>query len=138
LGFILIELQTHHNVEGGSNRNFGLVFCAVFLIIALLPLLGDGGVRIWALVIAALFGAVAFLAPGLLTWPNRLWTKFGLLLGAIVAPLVMILVFFIAVTPIALILRLTGGDPLRLKRDPEAESYWIERTDPIGPLKNQF
>lgn len=134
----MLEVKSHHTVKAGSNRGLGIVFAAVFAIIGLYPLLGGGGIRIWALVIAALFLAVAFLAPGLLAVPNRLWTKFGLLLGAIVAPIVMMLVFFAAVTPIGLFMRAMGRDLLRQKRDPDTQTYWIKREEALGPMHNQF
>nr|WP_171209634.1 MULTISPECIES: SxtJ family membrane protein [unclassified Ruegeria] len=122
----------------GTERNFGVVFAVVFLIIALWPLTGDGGVRIWAIVVAAVFLAVAFLAPKVLKWPNWLWFKFGLLLGAIVAPIVMALVFLTTFVTIGVLLRLFGKDLLGQKLDPETDSYWINRTDLPNSMKNQF
>jgi len=134
----VLEVKSHHSVEPGSNRGLGIVFSVVFAIVGLYPLVHGGDIRIWALVIAALFLIVALVAPGLLTVPNRLWTKFGLLLGAIVAPIVMMLVFFVAVTPIGLFMRATGRDLLRQKRDPDAETYWIKREGELSPMRNQF
>ncbi|MBT3401824.1 MAG: hypothetical protein HN420_17765, partial [Rhodospirillaceae bacterium] len=91
--------------------------------------------------VAIAFLAIAFLRPGLLAPLNRLWTRFGLLLHRIVNPIVMGFLFYLTVTPMALIMRALGKDLLRLKRDPEAKSYWIERTPP-GPapdtMSNQF
>jgi hypothetical protein len=104
----------------------------VFALIGLVPLLLGHGLRIWALVVAAVFLAAAYLAPRLLAPLNRLWFKFGLLLHHIVNPIVMALIFFGAVLPTALMVRLFGKDLLRLKRDASAKSYWIER-DPPGP-----
>ena len=125
----------------GSERAFGIVFAAVFALIGLWPLLADGGVRLWALALAFLFLAAAFLAPRALAPLNRLWFRFGNLLHRIVNPLVMGLLFFTTVTPIALLMRLAGKDPLRLRFDRAAKSYWIERTPP-GPapesLRHQF
>ena len=119
-------------VTVGSERSFGIVFACVFALIGLVPLLLGHGFRIWALVIAAAFLAAAYLAPRLLTPLNRLWFKFGLLLHHIVNPIVMALIFFGAVLPTAIMVRLFGKDLLRLKRDASAKSYWIERTPP-GP-----
>ena len=126
------------SVEMGSERNFGVVFAIVFTIIALWPLTGGGGVRIWAIVIAAVSLALAFLAPTALKWPNRLWFKFGLLLGAIVAPIVMALVFLTTFVTIGGLMRLFGKDFLGQKLDPDAQSYWIKRTDLPNSMKNQF
>ncbi len=128
-------------VEGSSDRSFGFVFAAVFTLIGLWPLMGGGQVRIWALGIAAAFAVVVLARPGLLAPLNRLWTRFGLLLHKVVSPLIMGMLFYLTVTPIGLLMRAFGKDPLRLRPDPDAASYWIER-DPPGPppetMKNQF
>ena len=134
----MIEGKSHFKAEGGSERSFGFVFAAVFAIIGLWPLLGGESIRIWALVVAAAFLAAAFLRPQILAVPNRVRTKFGLLLGAIIAPIVMMAVFFLTVTPIALAMRAFGADPLRLKLKPEEKSYWIEREGEMGSIRNQY
>ena len=135
------RLADNEAVKGSSDRSFGVVFTVVFAIIGLWPLLDDAGVRWWSLAIAAGFAAVSTVWPSLLGPLNRLWLKFGLLLNRIVSPLVMGLLFYLVVTPIALLMRILGKDPLRLKRDSKAHSYWIER-DPPGPapdsIKNQY
>ena len=129
-------------VKGSSDRSFGLVFAAVFGIIGLWPFVfGGAGPRWWSLVIALGFAVVSLTRPSLLAPLNRLWLKFGLLLNRIVSPLVMGLLFYLVITPIALMMRLTGKDPLRLKYDAAARSYWIPRQPP-GPspetIKNQY
>ncbi|CAA7622694.1 conserved membrane hypothetical protein [Magnetospirillum sp. LM-5] len=128
-------------VKIGSERSFGLVFAVLFAIIALWPLKDGGDIRLWALGAAAAFLVAALAAPQLLKPLNFLWFKFGMLLHHIVTPLVMGLLFFLTVTPVGLLMRATGKDPMRLKRDPAAASYWIERAPP-GPapetMKNQF
>ncbi|WP_425082402.1 SxtJ family membrane protein [Ruegeria arenilitoris] len=126
------------SVKMGSERNFGVVFAIVFAIIAFWPLTSGGGVRIWAIVVAIVFFALAFFVPKSLKWPNRLWFKFGLLLGAIIAPIVMALVFLTTFLTIGLLLRMSGKDLLGQKLDPEAESYWTKRTDIPTSMKNQF
>jgi len=124
-----------------SDRSFGVVFAVVFALIAFFPLLGGHGPRWWALLIAAAFAALAFIRPALLAPLNRVWMAFGKLLHKFVSPLILGLLFLIAVVPTSLWLRLRGTDPLRLKRDPSAPSYWLPR-DPPGParasFKNQF
>lgn len=130
------------DVQGSSNRSFGLVFCGFFLIVGLLPLIKGGDTpHYWLLGLSGLFLVLAFTVPQALTPLNHIWFKFGLLLHKIVNPLVMGVLFFLTITPMALILRLMGKDPLRRKFDPAASSYWISRT-PAGPapksLKNQF
>ena len=119
-------------IEGSSDRSFGLVFTVVFTIIGLWPFVFGGAVRWWSLAIALGFAAVSLIRPSLLAPLNRLWLKFGLLLNRIVSPLVMGLLFYLVMTPIALIMRMTGKDPLRLKYDAAARSYWIPRQPP-GP-----
>jgi Saxitoxin biosynthesis operon protein SxtJ len=136
--------ESYHRTEevaGSSNRSFGLVFSVVFAIIALLPLFHGGAIRLWSLGVAAAFAVLAFAAPQVLAPLNRLWFKLGLLLHTIVNPIVLGIMFYVVVTPTGLIMRLLGKDLLRLKRDPAAASYWIERTPP-GPkpesLGDQF
>ena len=135
------ENTSHFKVEQGSERGFGLVFATVFLIIFLFPLLRNGTAHYWALAIAAVFAVIAFTAPHLLKPLNTIWFKFGMLLGAIIAPLVMMIIFFLVVTPIGLLMRLSGKDSLRLKRKGDEKSYWIQRTrdkDHTPSMKNQF
>lgn len=128
-------------VRIGGDRAFGLVFAAVFVIVGLLPLAGDGGVRTWALGIALVFAGIAFAMPRLLRPLNRVWFRFGRLLHAVVSPLVLAILFFVTVTPTALIMRWLGKDVLHLRRDAAARSYWVVR-EPRGPspesMKNQF
>jgi len=128
-------------VKTSSERSFGIVFCAVFAIVGLWPLIGTGAPRWWSLGLAAGFLAAALAVPRALAPLNRLWAKLGLLLHRITNPVIMGLVFFLAVTPTALIMRMLGKDPLRRKFDREAGSYWIERKPP-GPepdsMRHQF
>jgi hypothetical protein len=124
--------------EPGSERGFGLLFAFVFLALAIWPLLQGAPLRLWALVAAAALLLVAIAMPAMLRVPNRLWFRFGLLLGSLVGPVVLAVIFFLAVVPIGLAMRALGKDPLRLKRDPEARSYWIERSGPMGSMRNQF
>lgn len=135
------SLHREAGVEGSSNRSFGWVFTAFFLILALLPLLGGGGVRYWALAASGAMAVVTLARPSLLEVPNRLWGRFGLWLGRVVSPVMSAVIFYGVVTPIGLAMRLAGKDFLRLRRDPVATSYWIVR-DPPGPppesMSDQF
>ena len=135
------DLQEHSAPKIGSARGFGAVFAAVFAIIGLLPLWGGGNVRWWSNLVAAAFLAAAIVRPQLLEPLNRLWFRFGLLLGRFIAPVVMTVLFLVTVTPTALLMRALGKDPLRLRIDRDAESYWIRRGGPDEPessMKNQF
>jgi hypothetical protein len=134
-------LSRDEKVIGSSNRSFGLVFAAVFLIIGCWPLIWGQSARWWALAVAVVFGAAALFAPGILEWPNRLWLRFGLLLHRIVSPVALAVIFYLAIMPTGLLLRVFGKDLLRLRREPQAPSYWIDREPPGPPpdsLKNQF
>lgn len=127
------DFAREEEIKTSSERSFGFVFTTVFAIIGLFPLFHHNPVRVWSLGVAAVFLIAALAAPKILAPLNRLWMKFGLLLHAIVNPVVMAFLFFSTVTPIALFLRLRGKDPLRLKLDPAARSYWIDRTPPGPP-----
>ena len=140
-------METHERlirdepVAGGSDREFGIVFAVVFTVVGLFPLLGGGRPAGWAFVVAVAILATAFFKPGWLAPFNRVWLRFGRLLQRIVHPVVMGVIYFAVVTPTGLVMRALGKDLLRLRRDPNVESYWIHR-DPPGPepksMKNQF
>lgn len=134
------ENTAHFKVEKGSARNFGFVFAIVFLLIAAVPYVMSGKTHWWALALGIVFAVIAFVRPALLEPFNTLWFKFGLLLGAIIAPIVMMLVFFLVVTPTGLLLKLFGKDPLRLKRAKNQDTYWVVRqnSDEQATMKNQF
>ena len=134
----MTEISRHVSTEQSSEKSFGVVFSIVFLIVALYPLINSEGLRIWALVVSIIFFLLAFLAPKILVLPNKLWFKFGLLIGSIVAPIVMAFVYFVTVLPTGLIMRLLGKDLLKQKLDKNAKSYWIKRSEPMGSMKNQF
>jgi hypothetical protein len=135
-------IQKHHaEIKGSSDRTFGLMFSTVFSLIAFYPLLVGGGIRWWSMAIAGIFLLLSLLIPSVLAPANQLWMKFGELLHHIVSPLALSIVFYGVVLPTGGIMRLLGKDPLRLRFDPMAESYWIKR-EPPGPtaesLNNQF
>ena len=132
------EIASHVSTEQSSEKSFGVVFSIVFLIVALYPLISSEGLRIWALVVSIIFFLLAFLAPKVLVLPNKLWFKFGLLIGSIVAPIVMAFIYFVTVLPTGLIMRLLGKDLLKQKLDKNAKSYWVKRSEPMGSMKNQF
>ena len=120
-----------------SNKSFGLVFFIVFLIVSIYPLINNGELRIWSLITAIIFLILGLLNSKVLTPLNKIWFKFGLLLGKIVSPLIMGIIFFLVVTPTALIMRIIGKDLLNLRFN-NKKSYWIEKTGPKSKMKNQF
>ena len=132
------ESTSHIPTEKSSPKSFGLVFSFVFLIVSLYPLINSEGIRLWALIVSAVLLLLAFMMPNVLLLPNKLWFKFGMLLGSIIAPIIMAFVYFLTVLPTGFIMRLLGKDLLKQKLDKNAKSYWIERRDPMGSMKNQF
>ena len=120
-----------------SNKNFGIVFFIFFLIISLWPLQNNEEIRIWFLLISIIFLILGLLNSKILTPLNKLWFKFGIFLGKIISPLIMGIIFFLVVTPIGFIMRLTGKDLLNLKYQ-DSKSYWIEKTGPKSKMKNQY
>jgi hypothetical protein len=126
------DYKREHAIKGSSDRGFGQVFAGFFAILGFWPLLHGEAPNWWLVGIGAAFLIVAYTHPSLLAVPNRWWMKFGLLLAKIVNPLVMGLVFYLTVTPTGWIMRALGKDPLRLRIDRQATSYWIERKPP-GP-----
>jgi Saxitoxin biosynthesis operon protein SxtJ len=129
-------------VKGSSDHSFGLVIAAFFALVAVLPALHrpPSPIRWWAAALAAAFLALALVRPDALSPLNRLWQKLGLLLSRIVSPIVLALLFYLIVTPVGLLMRTFGEDPLRLRRR-ESASYWIVRQPP-GPapesMRDQF
>ena len=135
------DLKREHVVEGSSDRSLGFVFAAVFAVIACWPLFFGGALHWWAVAVAAVFALLAMLKPALLAGLNRQWLKLGILLGKVVSPIALGVLFYGVITPIGFALRLAGKDPLRLKFDRGADTYWIRREPPGPPpdsMTNQF
>ena len=121
-----------------SNRNFGLVFFVFFLIIGLWPLLGTNEIRYWSIFFSIIFFLLGITNSKLLNPLNKIWFNFGILLGKMISPLVMGIIFFLVVTPIGVIMRVFGKDILSLKYNKKNKSYWIEKIGPKSKMKNQF
>ena len=120
-----------------NNKEFGILFFIVFLIIGLWPLLNNSSIRIWALIVALLFLVLGILNLKILTPLKKGWIKFGELLGKIISPIIMGLIFFLIITPIGLFMRLIGKDLLNLKYNND-QSYWTKRSKDINTMKKQF
>ena len=120
-----------------TNRNFGIVFFVVFLIIAIWPILNENDIRLWSLIISLIFLILGIANSKLLTPLNKIWFKFGIFLGNFIAPIVMGIVYFMVVTPTGLIMKMLGKDLLNLKRN-NKNTYWIEKDNSNNNLKNQF
>ncbi len=124
-------------VKIGSNRSFGIVFFIFFLIVGTYPIFFQGELRIWSLVVSIIFLLLGIINSRFLTPLNLLWFKFGMLLGRVVSPIVMGLVFFLVVTPTGIIMRILNKNLLRLKKK-NVKTYWIERSSIKSDMKNQF
>ena len=125
------------NIKLPSNRNFGIVFAIVFLIISLWPLLSQNEVRSWSLIVSIIFLTLGLINSKLLLPLNKIWFKFGIFLGNFIAPIVMGIIYFFVVTPTGLIMRMLGKDLLNLKKS-NKDSYWIKKNNSNSSLKNQF
>ena len=133
-----MKLVDSDKIKISSNRSFGLLFFVIFLIVSLWPLTHEGSIRIWSVIISVVFLILGLLNSKFLTPLNLLWFKFGIILGAIVSPIVMGIVFFLVVTPIGLVLSIMGKDVLNKKYNKKKETYWVKRETPIGTMKRQF
>ena len=125
------------DIKISSNRSFGIIFFVVFLLIAFYPLILGFEIRIWSILISLIFLILGLLNSNILTPLNKIWFKFGILLGKIITPIVMGIIFFLIVTPIAIIMRILQKDLLNLKYN-KKKSYWIEKDGPKSKMKNQF
>ena len=126
-----------NEIKISTNKNFGLVFFFVFLIISLYPLINDGSIRRWSLIICIIFLILGLLNSKYLTPLNKLWFKFGILLGKIISPIIMGVIFFFVVTPTGFLMKLFKKDLLNLKYN-NNKSYWIEKKEPKSKMKDQF
>jgi len=126
-----------NNIKNSSNRSFGILFFIVFLLISIYPLSKGNDVRVWSLIISLIFLILGSINSYILTPFNKLWFKFGILLGSVVSPIIMGIIFFLVVTPISLLLKLFGKDVLKLKKN-NSKSYWIEKSGPKSRMKDQF
>ena len=124
------------NINRKNNITFGILFFILFLILGLYPLVSSKPIRVWSVVLSLVFLIITIIKPNLFTFLNKLWIKFGVLLGKIISPVIMGLVFFFVVTPIGIFVKISKKDVMGLKR--EAFSYWITRKDKIQSMKKQF
>ena len=124
-------------IKIGSNKSFGIVFFTVFLIIAIWPLLNGNDIKYWSLIISIVFLILGILNSKILTPLNKIWFKIGILLGNVISPIIMSIIFFLVVTPTSFIMKILGKDLLNLKKNTK-NSYWIEKRNQNSRMKNQF
>ena len=127
----------YKDIKIGSNRSFGIVFFVVFLIIGLWPLINNGDIRNWSVIISATFLVLGLLNSKVLTPFNKTWFRFGIFLGNFIAPIVMAIVYFLVVTPIGILMKIVKKDLINLKKN-NNKSYWIEKNEIKSSMKNQF
>ena len=129
--------MNNQNIKLPSNRSFGLLFFIVFLVISIWPLSYNGEIRIISLIISIIFLILGLINSNILKPLNFIWMKFGMLLGRIISPVILGIIFFFVVTPTGLIMRLLRKDLLNFKYN-NHKSYWIEKDGPKSKMKNQF
>jgi len=127
----------NQKIKIGSNKSFGIVFSIVFLVIAFWPMLNGNEINYWLLAISIVFLILGLINSKILTPLNKIWFNFGLLLGNVIAPIVMGIIFFLIVTPTSIIMKLLGKDLLNLKKN-NNNSYWIEKNNQKSKMKNQY
>jgi hypothetical protein len=123
-------------IKKKDNITFGILFFILFLIIGLWPLISSGAIRIWSIILSLIFLIITIIKPNLFTFLNKLWVKFGIILGKIISPIIMSLIFFFVVTPIGMLVKILRKDVMGLKRG--KSSYWINREDKLQSMKKQF
>ena len=131
-------MRNNPKIKINSNRSFGIVFFFVFVIVSLWPLINENSLRVWSIFVAIIFLILGLMNSKLLTPLNILWFKFGKLLGFIIAPIVMGIVFFVVITPTGLIMKIIGKDLLNNKYNNKNKSYWINRDKTKSTMKQQF
>jgi len=127
----------NQKIKIGSNKSFGIVFSIVFLVIAFWPMLNGNEINYWSLAISIVFLILGLINSKILTPLNKIWFKFGILLGNVVGPIVMGIIFFLIVTPISIIMKLLGKDLINLKKN-NNNSYWIKKNNQKSKMKNQY
>ena len=126
------------NIKISSNRSFGIVFFLFFLILFLWPLTKGQEVKIWLLIVSVIFLGLGLINSKLLTPLNKIWFKFGILLSKFTSPVILALIYYLTITPFAIVIRLFGKDLIKQKIVLSKKSYWIKRKDQVGSMKNQY
>ena len=131
------DIRQNIDIKIGSEKSFGYFFSLIFIIIAFFPLIKDEQLRLWSLLCSLVLLLITFLVPGLLKKPNQVWAKFGILIGQIVSPFVMLIIYILGVLPIGLFLKIAKKDILNTKYNDKAKTYWIKKEN-MESMKNQF
>ena len=135
-------MKKNFSISKNNNITFGILFFIFFFIIGFYPAIAGEktDIKVWSIFLSLLFLIITIIKPNLFTFPNRLWIQFGILLGKIISPIIMFLVFFLIVTPTGNLIRIFGKDAMRLKKtsNNNVNSYWINRVDKFQSMREQF
>ena len=134
----MFENQSFVKIESSSERNFGITFAVVFIIFSFIPMWYGESIRMWTLAVACIFVFLAFFLPKILILPNKLWFKLGIFLGAIVAPIVMGIIFFLTVVPTGIIMQLVNKKKYSQKNWNIQKSFCIKIENENNSIENQF
>ncbi len=132
------QLTGHKKNKIGSNRSFGLTIAAFLFIVGFWSLFKGNGMNVWVLFVASIFFIVALLVPKSLERLNRLWFKFGLLLGKVMEPVIMTAIFVVVFVPFGVMIRIFKPNLLSLKSDQSVKTYWVSKDNVGTDMKNQF
>jgi hypothetical protein len=132
------KMQDHLDLKKPSEKSFGIVFSIVFLLYTIYQLLIYQKFHFWSIALSILLLILAYFFSRILILPNKYWFKFGITLGSIVSPIIISIIYFVTVIPTGVVMRLLGKDLLKQNFNKKARSYWVERNEPIGSMKNQF
>ena len=129
--------KSFHKNKKKSNKSFGILFFIVFLVIGFWPNIHGEEIRIWSISLSLLFLILGLLNSKILTPLYYAWIKLGLFLGKFISPVVMVIIFYLIISPVGIALRLIGKDPL-MKKYSKKSSYWIQREKKMNSMKMQF
>ena len=132
------ELESKVEIKLGSNRNFGIVFSFVFLLIGFWPIFSQADLNLFFILLGVLFIIITLFMPSLFKIPNFLWFKFGILLGNIISPIIMLLIYVLTFVPTKIYFIITNKDPMKIKYDKEVDTYWVDRKKKLEPMDKQY
>ncbi len=131
-------MKNKNKIKISSNRSLGIVFFLVFFLIGIWPVLSNESIRLWFIILSFVFLVLGLINSNFLTPLNKIWYQFGILLGNIISPIVMLIIFFLVITPIGIVLRIFKKDILQLKTSKKQKTYWINRNQKIGSMRKQY
>ena len=134
----MLENKSHFKIKINSEKSFGFTFAILFALIGIYSLIYSENIYLWSFIAAIIFLVITIFLPKILIFPNYLWFKLGMILGAIISPIIMLLLYFLTVTPTGIIMRFFKKDLINLKIYKSKNSYWIKKEKTLESMKNQF